>query len=166
MSDVKIRCETDGERTLPVFAELDRRIDAVRQRAFDLFAGRGGRQGRELDDWITAEREVMGVSPAEMTERPDEYEVDVALPGFKADDVELTATPTELVLHAQRKTQRSGEADRVVWSEFGSNELYRRFSMPVGVKADRVTAELKNGVLRVHAPKQTVSSLREEGVRA
>jgi HSP20 family protein len=161
MTDVKIKCETDGERTLPVFAELERKIDAVRQRAFDLFAGRGGRQGGDLDDWVTAERELMGWSAAEMKERPDEFEVDVALPGFKADDVELTATPNELILHAERKHQRNGESDRLVWSEFGSNEVYRRFTLPTAVNADGVKAELKNGVLRVHAPKKALTREQE-----
>jgi HSP20 family protein len=161
MSDVKIKCETDGERTLPVFAELERKIDAVRQRAFDLFTGRDGRQGRDLDDWITAERELMGWSAAEMTERADEFEVDIVLPGFKADDVELTATANELILHAERKQQRDGEKDRLVWSEFGSSEVYRRFSLPADVNADGVKAELKNGVLRVHAPKKAVTHEQE-----
>jgi HSP20 family protein len=161
MSDVKIRCETDGERTLPVFAELERKIDAVRQRAFDLFSGRGGQQGWDLDDWITAERELMGWSAAEMTERPDEFEVDVALPGFKADHVELTATPKELILHAERKHQRNGGSERVVWSELGADEVYRRFTLPAEVNADGVKAELKNGVLRVHAPKKAVQQEQE-----
>ena len=164
MSDVKIRCEADGEHNLPVFEEIERKIEAVRQRAFDLFSSRGGRQGRDLDDWITAERELMGSSPAEMKERQNEFEVDVALPGFRADDVELTATPHELILHAERKMQRSGETDRVVWSEFGSNEVYRRFTLPANVSADRVTAELKFGVLRVHAPKSDVANGREPAV--
>jgi HSP20 family molecular chaperone IbpA len=154
MSDVKIKRHTDGERSLPVFAELDRKMEAVRQRAFDLFANRGGRPGGDLDDWIAAERELMGSSTAELTERADEFEVGVTLPGFKADDIELTATPTEIIVHAERKDQRSGETDRVVWSEFGSSEVYRRFALPADVKADRVTAELKNGMLRVLAPKK------------
>lgn len=158
MSDVKIKREADGERTLPVFAELERKMEGVRQRAFDLFSTRGGRQGRDLDDWITAERELLGWSTAEMKERPDEFEVDLALPGFKADDVELTATSQEIIVHAARKDQRSGETDHVVWSEFGSNEIYRRFTLPADVRTDRVTAELKNGVLRVHAPKSVVAN--------
>jgi HSP20 family protein len=155
MSDVRIMCEPDGERLLPVFAEFDRKVDAVRQRAFELFSSRGGRQGRDLDDWIAAERELLGVSSAELTERDDEFEVDVTLPGFKADDVELTATPTELIIHAERKTRRHGETTRVVWSEFGSNEVYRRLTLPADVNADAVTAELRNGLLRVHAPKRS-----------
>ncbi len=161
MSDIKIHRGNDGDRRPPVLAEFDRRMDAVRQRAFDLFSIRGGGLGRDFDDWIAAERELLGSSPSALMEHPEEFEVDVALPGFKADDIELTATPQEIVLHAERKTQQSGETDHIVWSEFGSNEVYRRFILPTGAQADGVTAELKSGVLRVHVPKGKVTNDRD-----
>jgi len=37
--------------------ELDRQI---RQRAYELYAQRGGGEGRELDDWLRAEEEIRG----------------------------------------------------------------------------------------------------------
>jgi hypothetical protein len=37
--------------------ELDRQI---RQRAYELYAQRGGGEGRELDDWLRAEEEISG----------------------------------------------------------------------------------------------------------
>ena len=36
----------------------DRDHDAVRRRAYELYQSRGGAGGSELDDWLTAEREV------------------------------------------------------------------------------------------------------------
>ena len=160
MSDVKIRRATDDHHVLPVIAELEQKMDAVRERAFDLFSLRGGGQGHDLDDWVTAERELLGWSTAELKEHPTEFELDVALPGFRADDVELTATAHELIVHAARKDERSGQTDHVVWSEFGSNEVYRRVPLPADVKTDAVSAQLKNGVLRVHAPKSAVANER------
>ena len=34
--------------------------DAVAQRAHELFIARGGAHGRDLDDWLEAERQLMG----------------------------------------------------------------------------------------------------------
>ena len=141
MSEVRIKRQTDEARTLPVFKEIEKRFDAVRARAYDLFSSRGKSAGSDLDDWVKAERELLGWSPGELKDRENEYEVDFALPGFGADDVELTATPTELIVHAENKSERTGESDRVVWSEFGSSEIYRRFALPTPVLADRVSAE-------------------------
>ena len=59
MSGIRIQRANDDERALPVFSELAQRLDAVRQRAFELFATRGGTAGHELDDWIAAEHEVL-----------------------------------------------------------------------------------------------------------
>jgi HSP20 family protein len=162
MSDVKILRAADNERELPVFAEFDRKMDEVRERAFDLFSSRGGGQGRDLDDWITAERELLGWSTAELKERPEGFEVDITLPGFEADDVELTATQHDLIVRAARKDERSGRTDHIVWSEFGSSDVYRRLTLPADVQTASVTAELKNGVLRVYAPK----SMADDGPAA
>lgn len=42
--------------------------DRIRARAYELFQARGGSHGRDLDDWLTAEREV-SQGPAEALTR-------------------------------------------------------------------------------------------------
>lgn len=153
MSDIRIQLANEGERHLPIFSELAQRMDAVRQRAFEMFAERGGTEGRDLDDWIAAEHEVLGWPAAELKEANGAFQVDVTLPGFAAKDVEVTATPTELIVHAASTQERKGEDEYIVWSEFGSNDVYRRFGFPKSVDVDKVTAKLENGILKVMAPK-------------
>ena len=46
-------------------------------------------------------------------------EVGVTLPGFKTSEVDLTATPSELIVHAHTNSETKGEDDHVIWSEFG-----------------------------------------------
>ncbi|MDZ7630353.1 MAG: Hsp20/alpha crystallin family protein [Gemmatimonadaceae bacterium] len=105
------------------------------------------------DDWIAAERELLGWSSAELKEHEGEYEVDIMLPGFTVNDIELTATPHELLVHAADKREQRGVDGNVVWSEFGSSEVFRRFALPTPVENRKISAELKNGMLTVHAPK-------------
>ena len=38
--------------------------EAIAARAYQLFLQRGGEHGRELDDWLTAERELVGAAAA------------------------------------------------------------------------------------------------------
>ncbi|MEP7381664.1 MAG: Hsp20 family protein [Gemmatimonadota bacterium] len=153
MSHVQIQRDTDGARTLPVFREIEERLETVRQRAFHHCATRGGEPGHELDDWIAAEREVMGWPAAELKERNGAYEVEVTLPGFTPKEIEVTATPNELIVHAVTATDRPADEGRVIWSEFGRNEVYRRFDLPTEINADRITAKLDHGILHVMAPK-------------
>ena len=158
MSHIHIHRDADGARTLPVFRELADRLEAVRKRAFDHFAMRGGEPGHELDDWVTAEREILGRPVAELKERNGAYEVDVTLPGFSPKEIEVTATPTELIVHALSTSARSGDDSRVIWSEFGQQEIYRRIDLPTAINADRISANLDHGVLHVKAPKSAPSA--------
>ena len=41
-------------------AEAPRIEEEVRKRAYELFEMRGREQGHELDDWLRAEREILG----------------------------------------------------------------------------------------------------------
>src|SRR2546430_1188440 len=40
----------------------------IRQRAHQIYHGRGGQAGSELDDWLQAEREILGESPKDSAE--------------------------------------------------------------------------------------------------
>jgi HSP20 family molecular chaperone IbpA len=155
MSDVRIMSLATDEASLPVFRDFEKRLEAVRERAYDLFLSRNGAAGSDFDDWVQAERELLGSARGEMTEHEGEYEVDVTLPGFDADEVELSATPRELLVHATTTNEKTRDDADVMSREFSSSEVYRRFSLPTPVEIQRISAELKDGVLKVHAPKST-----------
>lgn len=156
MSNVAIH--KDKATAFPLLEEVAKRMDDVRKRAFELFERRGSRPGSELDDWFTAELEVFGRPRAEMKERNGDYEVEVSLPGFAPGDVEVSATPDTLVVHAASERRAKSEPDeKVIWSEFGSREVYRRFALPEEVDASKVSAKLENGLLKLRAPKAKVA---------
>ena len=143
----------EAEKVVPVFDELARRFEDVRRRAFDLFEQRGRELGHAFDDWVKAEHEVMGWPAAELKEIDGKYELDMTLPGFEAKDVEVTAAPGEIVVHAFSKHEKKGTEEHVVWSEFGSNDVYRRFDLPEGIDVDKTEAKLENGMLHILAAK-------------
>jgi HSP20 family protein len=159
MSNIPVEKITPNEKNAsPVFAGINDRFDEIRRRAHEFFQLRGGAFGGDLDDWLKAEREVLGWAKAELVEQEGRYEVQVELPGFEAKDIQVTATADEIVVRASREhkseetpEKKEGEA-RVVWSEFSSNELYRRFTLPKTVQTDNVTAKLEKGILRITAP--------------
>lgn len=154
MTKIPIQRSGDDQRDLPVFSELSRRMEAVREKAFERFLNRGASMGSDLDDWIAAEHEVLGWPAAELKESDGKYEVDITLPGYTDKEVEVTATPSELIVHAATNHEASGGDARVVWSEFRSNDVFRRFGFPTAVDAEKVSAELDHGILKVVAPKQ------------
>lgn len=146
------------DRKLPIFEEFDGLAEQIRVRAYNLFRGRGFEPGHDLDDWLTAEHEICWPA-AEFTEEEDEFEVKVALAGFEPQDISVTATPRELMIKASHadKRKKSDENDgaKVHWSEFRSNDVYRRIELPADINVDAVKADFKHGMLDIEAPKAT-----------
>jgi HSP20 family protein len=154
MAQVAVTRVNDAEKkTLPVFGEIAKRLEGVQRRAFDLFEKRGGELGHELEDWFKAEHELLGWPAAELTEKDGAYELEITLPGFEVKDIEVTATPNEVIVHAATEKEKKTQKDNVLWTEFGSNDVYRSFDVPNAINVDQVTAKLDNGILRVNAPK-------------
>ena len=157
MSKVAVhKAPTAKDRKLPIFQEFEELADQIRVRAYNLFSGRGFSGGGDLDDWLTAERELCWPA-AQLTEEDAGFEIKIELAGFEPTDISVTVTPGELMVKANRKAERSGskKADErnIRWSEFRGNEVYRRIELPVEVDVRKVTAELKNGILTIEAPK-------------
>jgi len=149
----------------PIFVELEKRLDAVRQRAHQMFLNRG-QMDRALDDWFAAEHELFGWSAAELSEKDDMYEIDFALAGFDAKDIQVTATPNEIIVRAETKETREVEKDKVLWSEFGSKDVCRRFELPDPIDTDKVSATFDKGILRIKARKGVAGEKKNISVSA
>jgi HSP20 family protein len=151
--DVQKVHETN-DRTLPIFAEFDQVADRIRVEAHKLFARRGTGDGHALDDWLAAEHQVCWPS-AELTEKNGTYALKVALAGFEPGEISVTATPREIIVKAahkrEEKSSEEGET-KLRWSEFRSNEVFRRVELPAAVDVEKISANLENGLLEVVAP--------------
>ena len=162
MSELIIKVvPSPDDRDLPIFEELDQVSDQIRVRAYSLFADRGFSVGHELDDWLTAQREICWPA-AELIEEDDEYRARIALAGFDADEIDLTATPREIIVKA---TCESGQGNMephddatVRWSEFSSNAVYRQIAFPSDVEVDAIRARFENGMLEIEAPKAFIDA--------
>jgi HSP20 family protein len=153
MSQVAIKkVNAAGKKPPPIFQEIARRLEGVERRAFDLFEKRGRELGHDLEDWFRAESEAFGWPAAELTEKDGVYEIYIALPGIDVKDVEVTAAPTEVIVHAAAQEEKKTQKGKVLWTEFGSRDFYRRFEVPKPINVEKVTATLENGVLRISAP--------------
>jgi HSP20 family protein len=93
-------------------------------------------------------------SPAmDVQETDGEYLVKADLPEVKKDDVTVEVVDGMLNLRGERRQEKEekGKKFHRIEREFGSFE--RRVAVPSGVDAAKISAEFKDGVLRVHLPK-------------
>ena len=161
MANVTIqKVEKPGPEPLPIFETISKGLDEVRRRAFELFEKRGYQLGHELDDWLKAEHAVFGWPAAELAEKNGKYEAQITLPGFDAREVQVTATPAEIIVHAETKHEKKIEEPNVLWTEFGSNDVYRRFELPARIDVNKTSATLDNGMLHITAAKASVAQTK------
>lgn len=155
------------DRDLPIFDEIDEVAERIRVRAYSLAKRRGLGEGHDLDDWLTAEREICWPS-AELVEEDELFTLKVALAGFEVDDISITATPTELIIKAARESSEEETSDteeaRIRWSELRSDDVYRRIELPTTVDVENVTALLRNGMLEIEAPKAEIEEQTQSEV--
>jgi HSP20 family protein len=86
------------------------------------------------------------------------------LPGVKPDEVDVRFDKGELTLHA-RCPARFTET-KALRQEYRVGDYYRAFTISEAIDPDKITAELKKGVLNIHLPKREAVKPKKIGVQA
>jgi HSP20 family protein len=143
-------------------------IDAVARRAFDFFEANGRRFGRELEDWLRAERELLHPLFLEISETDGALTVDVEVPGFTEKDVEISLEPRRLTISGTRETTEERKKGTTVYSERASNRIFRVVELPADVDtaSAAINATYDKGVLTITLPKKAKSEARQIKVEA
>ena len=98
---------------------------------------------------------------AEWTPRVDivedekEIVVKAELPEMKKEDVKVAVDEGVLTISGERRLEKEEKNKKYhrIETEYGS--FLRSFTLPAAVIADKVTADFKDGMLKVHLPKET-----------
>ncbi len=109
-------------------------------------------------------REIPAVAPlVDIYENDDEILLHVDMPGVDKKDITVNIDNGRLALGGVRKVETSGATQ---WEEFGDVEFQRTFSVPQTIDAEKIDAELKDGVLRLHLPKSEAAKPRQIEIKA
>lgn len=128
-------------------------FNAIARRAFEIFEGRGRMSGRDLDDWLQAESEVLHPVHLEVDETDAALTVRAEVPGFETSDLTINVEPRRLTISGKRETNKEQKKGKSVYREQCSDEILRSVELPSEVDASQTTATLKNGILELHMPK-------------
>ena len=91
--------------------------------------------------------------PIDVHETADELVVTAALPGMKADDVEITMTGQTLTLRGEFKSDDEIKKDQYLYRERRFGSFSRTLQLPVRVQGDQAQASFADGVLTLTIPK-------------
>ena len=143
--------------TLPVkktesfFDQLNSIHDRIMKRAFEIFDGNGQVSGRELDDWLQAEREILWKPAVELEEKDTEIRLRIATPGVDPKDLNIEVSPEDILVKADTRHEHKEDMGKVHICEFTSGNLFRSVHLPRKIDPNKVKAEFKNGMLSLTA---------------
>ena len=101
--------------------------------------------------------------PVDLYETATEFVLTAELPGLSRDQIEIHAEDNRIVIRGARASGPSGNdvpCEQYHRVERGHGTFSRTFQLPLPVDEDRVTAELRDGVLTVVCPKAAEGSAR------
>jgi HSP20 family protein len=99
----------------------------------------------------------------DIIETPEELLLYADMPGVKSEDVDVRFENAELIIHG--KCNPRYQPGNFLRNEFEVGDFYRVFTLNESVNAEKITAEIKQGVLTVHLPKSEAVKPRKITVK-
>ena len=116
-------------------------------------------------DALRGWKDALAPTPAvDLVERDGEYEVQAELPGMTIADVEVTLSDGMLTIKGEKSTERKEDKAGYHMQERSFGQFRRALQVPHGVDADKVTAVLEHGILKVTLPKTAEAKAQERKI--
>ena len=103
--------------------------------------------------------------PANFVETEDAYTVEIDVPGFNRDEIDVTLEQGILSIRGVRSEEREEQTGTYHLRERSMGRFTRSFSLPRSVDAERLEASLESGVLRVMLHKAAEAKARKIDVQ-
>jgi HSP20 family protein len=126
------------------FPSLRSEVEAL----FSDVLGRGRAAAAASSRWLPS---------LDLLEEPDAYVVELDMPGVSLKDLSISVAGRHLTLSGRRQLVRDYAAARIRVRERWSGAFSRSIELPGPVDAERLTATLHEGILRIVLPRQRTS---------
>lgn len=101
-----------------------------------------------------------GWTPAvDILETADQYIVMAEVPGMSRDELDISVHEGRLTISGERR-ERISQCEQYHRVERGHGSFSRTFHLPVPMDSERITADLRDGLLTVTCPKAANGSAR------
>lgn len=93
------------------------------------------------------------VPAVNIKEAEGEFQIEMAAPGFRKEDLHVDLEDGVLTIWSERKEEKKEEKDQYTRREFSFSSFRRSFSLPQVADESKVKATFNDGVLRLSVPK-------------
>ena len=133
--------------------------ESISRRAFELFQSRKQKHGRDQDDWLRAESELLHTAHLDVEDCDDAIIVRAEVPGFRPDELEVCVEPFRITIAGRRETTASPTIRQILFSDRCSDQVFRVIDVPIELDSKAVRSSLRDGVLELEVPKASALSM-------
>ncbi|WP_242923538.1 Hsp20/alpha crystallin family protein [Pontibacter liquoris] len=90
------------------------------------------------------------------------FEIELALPGVKRDDINIDFQEGKLTITGERRLEKKEDGRRYHMLETQYGAFSRTFYLPDNVNPDKIKARLEDGVLQVSVPKDEHKTMKRQ----
>jgi HSP20 family molecular chaperone IbpA len=143
-------------------------LDAmIARRAFELFQSRGGGHGHDVDDWITAELELLRPYRHDLKQSAEAVVFHAELPcSFTPNQLNVSVESRCLTISGERELEVECVGDIPTHTEKRTERIFHREQLPVDVDPSATTATLKGELLQIMMPKVIPTTTPREKTQA
>jgi HSP20 family molecular chaperone IbpA len=104
------------------------------------------------------------VPRVDILENEDEIVLYADMPGVDSESLDIQFEDRQLTIHGKVDWRHSEM--NFVGGEYGVGDFYRTFTIGETIDPEKISAEIKNGVLKLHLPKAEAAKPRKITVKA
>jgi HSP20 family protein len=153
-------------KTDTILDDLSRLQRQISERAYELFRHRDGQWGDALNDWLSAEHELVWKPAVELRQKDGRFEVLAALPGVSARELDVQVTPQAVLIQAEHQHEHSADTSTVYTCELKAGKAFRSVHFPAPIDPNSVKATYHDGLLQLTASIAKEASPRKVAVAA
>ena len=125
-----------------------------RKNSFDLF-------DNIFNDEIFSKNE-KNFMKTDVIEKKDKYILNVDLPGFEKENIDLSLDNGYLTIFAKKSNEEENEESKYVRQERFYGECSRSFYVGDQIKEEDIMAKFNNGILNIEVPKKNIEDESNE----
>jgi HSP20 family protein len=106
-------------------------------------------------DWFGGMETLNTTVPAvNIKENETDFELELALPGFKKDDFSIEVDENILTISSEAKLESENKENNYTRREFSYSSFKRAFTLPETIDEAKINANYDSGILRLSLPKR------------
>ena len=127
---------------------------AIARRAYELFEARGCEHGRDWEDWLQAEAELLRPVSVSMWESEERISVRASVLGFAENELRVSIEPRRITILGKKQVSATEtEGGKVEYIDWCPDQILQLIDLRTEVMPEGAIVELQAGLLMFVLPK-------------